>query len=44
MNPLSTAVVLGVPELAGLVRWMVARHTTPAERFDPHERRVPVAP
>ena len=38
------AIVLVVPLLAGLVTWIVATRTAPAERFDPRESPVPVAP
>src|SRR5215213_4086650 len=38
------AIVLGVPLLAGLVTWIATARTAPAERFDPRESPVPVAP
>jgi hypothetical protein len=38
------AIVLGVPFLAGLVTWIAAARAAPAERFDPRESPVPVAP
>jgi cytochrome b-561 len=38
------AIVLGGPLLAGVATWMVASRTAQAERFDPRESPVPVAP
>ena len=38
------AIVLGVPVLAGVVTWLAAARAAPAERFDPRESPVPVAP
>ncbi|HEX2281563.1 MAG TPA: cytochrome bc complex cytochrome b subunit [Thermomicrobiales bacterium] len=38
------AIVVGVPILVGLVTWITAARAVPAERFDPRESPVPVAP
>jgi cytochrome b-561 len=38
------AIVLGVPFLTGLITWIATARAAPAERFDPRESPVPVAP
>ena len=37
-------IVLGIPGLAGLVVWLVAKRAEPRVRFDPRESPVPIAP